>query len=451
MPEQQPSVNFGDIPLARGTTPQESAPAVNFGDIPTTAAPASGSVRPSLRAILSGASKAVSPMFPNLPETVASPILNYIKNNPAQAGAMALAVPMGLATGGMGAPAAIGLAGLAGAGGAGAGLAASQLANAGKEPLPTVSGNIGQMASQGGQMAAAEGAGRAISAGMQAGSKYLMNRAMNNVSRRLGQEFPTMTQAMIDNAITASQGGYDKARSILIAAKATANAAVKTAEDAGATIPVTAATDALGSVADRIANTGNPTGNLAKLARVEEQFTAGRGATLTPTEADAIKGELQREARDLYLKLAKGEGTPAMRVVQEAKAAMAAGLNQALDAATTAAGADGYRAANATAQQMIGITRGIRSAVRPNANLYQALVRPGMGALAGAALGETQGHPGLGALAGAALGSPQGLSRAAILLGNPAVQAFMGQLPKPMVAAISNYLTGEQPEADVQK
>jgi len=78
--------------------------------------------------------------------------------------------------------------------------------------------------------------------------------------------------------------------------------------------------------------------------------------------------------------------------------------------------------------------------MRGSQNNYQALVRPGMGLLAGGALGEQQGHPFLGAAAGAALGSPAGLSRQAIVLGNPAVQAFLRQLPKPALDALLSAL-----------
>lgn len=352
------------------------------------------------------------------------------------AGAIGLGTAMSLATGGLAAPAAIPLVGLAGAGGAGLGLALTP------ETRPSASGNVKEMLTSGVSMAAGEGLGRGAVEGAKVGSKWLMNRAMNNMASRLSSEFPTISQDMIERAITASNGGYEKAQNILRAAKGTANASVAAGDAAGATIPMQAVTDAMQTVSQQIQNSGNIAGNTKALAKTIDQVTTGRGAALTLAEADSLKTSLFSEAKTLLQQYRQAgvRGLPALKVEAEAKLAAARALNDAIDAATSGAGAPGYRAANAEAGKMIGVTRGLKTAMRGSQNNYQALVRPGMGALLGGAAGESQGHPFAGAAAGAVLGSPMGMSRSAILLGNPAVQAVIHRLPAPLVEAIAAAL-----------
>lgn len=376
-------------------------------------------------------------------DSVFQPIARTIKNNPAMAGATALAVPMSIATAGLGAPAAAALVGLAGMGGAGGGMATSQVANRDIAPTPTVAGNVKEMATQGATMAVGEGVGRGVVAGAGAGSRWMMNRAMNNMAARLSEEFPTIAQDMIDQAISVSKGGYDKAQTILKQYKAVANAAVQTADKAGVTIPTKVATDAMQQVMGAIKSSGDVTGNTAILSRVTQEVAGGRGADLSIAEADALKGSLFKEGQALLKQYAKAgtQGLPGLKVEGEAKLAAARALNDAIGTVTEQAGAPGYRASNASAKDMIGVLRGLKTAMRGSQNNYQALVRPGMGALIGGAGGETQGHPMLGATAGAMLGSPAGLSRLAILLGNPAIQAFLKQLPKPGLEAAMNGIS----------
>lgn len=376
-------------------------------------------------------------------DSLFQPVARAIKKNPAAAGAVALGVPMSIATAGAGAPAALALAALAGAGGAGAGLATKQLATADTSPMPTVSGNIKEMATQGATMAASEGLGRGVVAGAQAGSKYLMNRAMNNMATRLSDEFPTIAQDMIDQAISVSKGGYDKAKTLLQSYKSVANAAVQAADKAGATIPTKLATDAMQTVMPAIQKSGDVVGNTATLQRVVQEVTGGRAADLSIADADALKGSLFKEGQSLLKQYAKAgtQGLPALKVEAEAKLAAARALNDAIEQATSGAGAPGYREANSSAKDMIGVVRGLKTAMRGPQNNYQALVRPTMGAMTGGAIGETNGHPMAGAAAGAMLGSPAGMSRLAILLGNPAVQAFLKQIPKPALSAVLQGLS----------
>lgn len=367
------------------------------------------------------------------------------------AGAATLGTLASVASGGLAAPVAMALVGLAGAGGAGLGLAARDAMGESGPTGPSALSNVKDMAIQGAGQATGEGLGRGLVAGAQIGSRYLMTRAMNNAATRLAEEFSTMTQDMIDHAITVSKGGYEKARGLLKLAKASANAAVAKADAAGATIPVTTATNAMQGVLQRIANTGDVSGNLSALAKVEKQLTQGRGATLSIADADALKGELYSESKTLLqqIKQAGTRGIPQLKVEQEAKLAAAQALNDAIEQATTQAGAPGYRASNLAAQKMIGVNRGLKTAMKGVQNNYQALVRPGVGMLTGGALGETQGHPLAGAAIGATAFSPYGLSREAILLAHPAVQALLKQMPRAMSTAIASYFSqpesGEQP------
>src|SRR3990167_8612837 len=69
-------------------------------------------------------------------------------------------------------------------------------------------------------------------------AKWLMNRATSRVTAKLSREFPDLSDTLIDEALTVSKGGYDKARGLLVNAKKRANAALQTAEASGTAIPV---------------------------------------------------------------------------------------------------------------------------------------------------------------------------------------------------------------------
>jgi hypothetical protein len=141
-----------------------------------------------------------------------------------------------------------------------------------------------------------------------------------------------------------------------------------------------------------------------------------------------------------------GNGRPNVTVQAQALADMAASLNAGIDAATTQAGAPGYRAGNAGAQEMIGAVRGITKGTRPGANLYQAMVRPGVGAVLGGVTGaQTGGTKGavVGSLVGGALTSPAGMSRLAVALTKPAVQTLLKQSPR-LAAAVAALMAGEE-------
>lgn len=352
---------------------------------------------------------------------------------------------LGMGVGGV--PGAIGGAGIGGAGGE----ALRQLAHhALDSEAPASVGEAAKgMAIEGGTQAAYEAGGQALAAAAKPAAKWLMNRALN-LRERLALEFPELSQTMIDKGLSVSQNGYKKARQLLMAAKADANSAVHAADAAGARLPITAATDGLNATLNAVGSSADIEGGLRAAIRAERQVMAGRGADMSIAEADALKTALQREARSLYQAARGPNGKPALNALAQAKADMAASLNDAIESVTSQVAQGGYRAANADAQKMIGATRGIKQAIRPGSNLYQAMVRPGVGALLGGAEGYRQGGGvggALGAAAGAVATSPGTMSREALILANPLFQALLKQLPRSAALSVmqEHQTPGEAP------
>jgi hypothetical protein len=305
-----------------------------------------------------------------------------------------------------------------------------------------------QAAIQGAIQAAGQGVGEVGVRVASKASPWLMNRALN-LTDKLSREFPNMSSTMIDQALTVSRGGLEKARALLKVAKGKANAALTQAQSAGATVPITAATDGLQKTLIEVLNSADIEGGLATLAAVERQIGGGRARTLTPVAADALKRSLQTQSKQLYTAAKMGQGKPNVSVRAQALADMAESLNDALGTITTNAGAEGYRAANASAAELIGAVRGISKGIRPGANLYQAMVRPGVGAVLGGVSGaQTGGWEGgvAGTLVGGAMTSPAGMSRIAVALSRPGVQAILRESPR-LAAAIASLqaMEGQEP------
>lgn len=301
---------------------------------------------------------------------------------------------------------------------------------------------------QGAVQGAAQGLGSGLAALAGKSSTWLMNRAVN-ATDRLSREFPELSKTLIEHSITVSQGGLNKARRLLNAAKAEANGALKAADAKGVTIPITAATNGLSKTLTEVMNSADPVGGLSALAKAERNIISGRAQELTAAAADALKRSLQAQSKQLYLAAKMGNGRPGLAVMAQAKADMAAALNEAIEQATTAAGAAGYKAANHAAQEFIGAMRGVTKGIRPGANLYQAMVRPGAGAIMGGVAGSQEGLPGAiaGAATGAALTSPLGMSSQAIALANPGVRAMAKHLPRGLAALFNEFAarSGESP------
>jgi hypothetical protein len=324
--------------------------------------------------------------------------------------------------------------------------------NAVQQPMATLKGaaeGIGQGLKDTGVesalMAAGEGIGGVVAKGGAKLGKYLMGQAAGP-TMSLAREFPELSQTMIDNALTVSKGGLNKARGLLKAAKGEANAALDTAHAAGAMVPITAATTALQKTFDEVVqHSSDPVGGLAKLASVERKLTMGRASDLTMQAADKLKTGLQSEVKSLYKQMAMGNGTRGVAIEAIAKADMAQALNQAIEDAAVKAGATGYKAANAAAQELIGATRAIsrrllvRGATAAGAAADAVTSATVGGALAGptGAVGATAAKLGVRAAA-----SPASLSNAALHLSNPAVQAFLRQLPKPALDVLKGLFGG---------
>jgi hypothetical protein len=321
-------------------------------------------------------------------------------------------------------------------------------------------GRMGREVVDLGESGAAQGAAQAAGEGVAwTGGKlasWLMNRATTRVTAQLAREFPDLSDTLIDNALTVSKGGYEKAKGMLVAAKAVANDALKTADATGATIPVSMNADLADSfktaVLDQALKRGqvptHPDTPLAvasqrlspELQALFDQVDASVGKTfdLTPSQADLFKTQLQKESRALYLNRVAPNGPRALQAEAIEKADFATQLNSAIDGV-----ASGYKAANAAAKPLIGAVRGIQQAIRPSGNLLQAMVRPAVGVALGGSAGSYEGGT-PGALAGAVIGgamtSPEGMSREAITLAHPVTQAILRQLPRALAAAVAKYL-----------
>ncbi len=342
------------------------------------------------------------------------------------------------------------------------------------QPGATMKG-FAQGAKEGAVNAGLEGAGQAagqavgakVAEGGTVLAKWLMNRATTRVTAQLAREFPQLSDTLIDNALTVSEGGYGRARGLLLAAKAKATGAVAKADAAGSVLPVQLTPDLAESLKTALLDkaikagqvpappAGQPIttatqrlrGPMQQLFRdIDHAVTNDVPLSLKPSEADLFKTQLQKESRALYLNRVATNGPKAMEADSIMMADYASQLNAAIDDLAT-----GYKAANAEAQPFIGATRGIKQAIRPSGNLLQAMVRPAVGGMVGAAAGEYKGGTlgGIaGAVTGAALTSPAGMSREAIILAHPAVQKALMQLPKPLAQALVEALSvKESPRA----
>ena len=299
-------------------------------------------------------------------------------------------------------------------------------------------------------------------------ARWLMNRATTRVTQKLALEFPGLSDTLIDHALTVSKGGYEKAHALLKAAKAPATAALKTADTAGAAIPVVLTPELAETLTTALIQDAVKSGQVPKVAAntpiqvatkrlsgplktmIADIDAAKDGGTITlnATQSDVFKTQLQKESRRFYFNKIAPNGPNALPAEATLKAEYATRLNEAIDLL-----AKGYKAANTEAQPLIGAVRGLKQAIRPSGNLLQAMVRPGMGALVGGAAGSREGHPYLGAVAGAALTSPRGMSMEAIGLGNPVVQQFLKQLPRAAYAALMAALpaSADTPPGDLAR
>jgi hypothetical protein len=333
-----------------------------------------------------------------------------------------------------------------------------------REPVATMRGlseGVVEGATNMGTAAGLEGASQFVGGKVaEAGgvmAKWLMNRATTRVSEKLMREFPDLADTLIDEALTVSKGGYEKALGLLKAAKAKATATLQAADASGATIPVQMSADVAESLKTALledvirarglqASPGAVTSARNRLPpqlralfqQIDQAATSGGALDLVPSHADLLKSRLQKESKRLYGMRGAPNGPTALGMDATETAELAAQINAAIDKVAT-----GYKAANAEARPLIGATRGIKQAIRPNGNLYQAMVRPAVGGALGAAGGGQSEVPGgsvVGALAGAAMTSPAGMSREAILLASPAMQEMLKQLPRGTAMALTQLL-----------
>lgn len=332
------------------------------------------------------------------------------------------------------------------------------------QALGTPTQQVKELGVQGALQGALQVGGDAAAAAAGGVSRWLMNRALTRVSAKLMDEFPDLADTLINNAITVSDGGYQKAKRLLLAAKSKATAALAKADATGAAIPVQLNDDLAESLKTALLEKAIKSGKTAAPAdeplttasqrldpdtqamfdRIDEALANRQGVMdLRPSQADVFKTQLQKESRPFYGAQAGAArlGQRAMTISATERAEYAARLNDAIDSL-----AAGYRAANREAQPLIGVTRGLKQAIRPSGNLYQAMVRPAAGAALAATVAPGEAAKIPAAIAGGTLFSPAGMSREAIILAHPAVKAALAQLPRSTAAALTSFLQEELPQ-----
>lgn len=254
-------------------------------------------------------------------------------------------------------------------------------------------------------------------------------------SAKLAAEFPELAQTAIDNAIAVSKGGLDKARQLLKQAKSAASASLNQAAQAGKSVPISAATDGLqDTLASHVQDSADIPGGLKVLSDIENEIKAGRSATMTPVEADALLRDLQRRAKAVYAARNSGANPALASLQSQAYADAAKNLRQAIGEVSP-----GYLDANGEAQQMIGQMKAVRTGATKN-TIGKIMLRTAAGAGTGGAIGYGTGGRDdalYGALTGLAL-TPGNLSRLSILLANPAMRATLSRLPSNTLAALLN-------------
>jgi hypothetical protein len=318
------------------------------------------------------------------------------------------------------------------------------------------------LAVEGGKQAALQAGGEVIAAGASAAAPWLMKSAQK-ASALLREEFPTLTQTAIDNAVRVSDGGLAKARVLLRIAADKVDALLGVADKTGMTIPIGLTPEIAESFKTALLQGGagevpkTTAGGVVRVASerltaqqqiilntMEAALEKGTPMALKPSEASFLKTELQRESKRLYeMAVAPGGPKAVSQTAFELKD-FAARLNDAIDAVTP-----GYRAGNKVVQPLIGLEEAIFKGRKPTIDPH-ALVAPIIGAAAGGAAGQQQGHPFLGALGGAAgtigaaaLTSPAGLSSTALLLAHPVLQQILTQMPRTTATALTAFLESQ--------
>lgn len=260
-----------------------------------------------------------------------TPVPGRMKYAP-QIGAAGLGTAMGLATGGLGAAAAIPLVGLASAGGAGLGLAAQQSMDTNEAP-PTVRGNVTEMAKQGAIGMTGEGSGRAIAAGARRAGPWMMQKALKPTTTMLKEyktTAPEVVQTLLDEGVNVTETGVTKLQTLLNATNEDIRAAVANAP--GIINPKAVAARALPTAA-KVAQQVNPTKDLQAVGETVGEFLDHpiyKGGLSVP-EAQAMKVGTYRQIGKKY-----GEVSAASVETQKA---LARGLKEEIAAEVPGIGA----------------------------------------------------------------------------------------------------------------
>lgn len=288
-------------------------------------------------------------------------VLRFVKNNPAQAGAIAGGLAAAPLTGATSLIPAMAASGLGAAGGAGVGLAAQQIAT-GK---PQTAGNVaGTMAKEGALAVTGEGIGRGLTtiAGKVAPK---IARAVMKPSKSLQNEFgaDNLTDAFLAERVPVGQSGTITARAKDSAA--TADKMIAEAESGGSgPVSLRSVAQELRPVVDK-AKTRIRLGQADETPTIVGRLRAMRGANpegIPLTVAQEMKREAQGMAERGFR--AADSGNVLNDLGAHADKAVATGLRQGIEARVP-----GVRDVNANTQRLIGLEQALTDAEARNPGL----------------------------------------------------------------------------------
>ena len=233
-------------------------------------------------------------------------------------------------------------------------------------------------AKEGAVGAGAQFVGEAASKALKPTSTWIAKQALA-ATDALKKEFPTLSESLIKHSVDVSSGGLGKARALLSQYKNAANRALQLGDKAGVGFDLAEVADVLqNTIAAKVANSADIPGAQKVVNDVLRKLSKGRQGMLSATELDALKTDMQARASAVYKALQNSQRPSYDKLRAEVYQQLAQQANQLLESKLANAGIQGYKAANSSAQELIGLTRAIRRQVnRVGGNvLSQALSAP---------------------------------------------------------------------------
>lgn len=348
---------------------------------------------------------------------------DFVKNHPAELGAIAggiAAVPL---TGGTSLLPAAAAAGLGGAGGAGLGMIAGAIGGSPNLPNSPL-GVLKTMGEQGAIQGAAEAGGRALMGALKTGASRLYQSALKpTLAART--EFPDLVETGLSNAVPVSKGGAELAAALVGESK---NAADQLVRDAAAqpNAPRIDPRDAVGGITQAIKDVRQlPVARpqMQAIGNYGREYLAEHPAPITLEQAqNAIR------ATDRYFDPAYRATMDRGNPITSGQTAAALGINNETRALLRDA-VPGLQGQNANTAALAGLRDAIERRAGQLGNNspigMQHLINAGLGAGVGGVRGRDAG---LGTFAGAELLTNPALASRAAIIG-----AKTASIPMPQV------------------